>query len=213
MVLSTEEIKNIKQMLASLPESERQVKINKIISKLSPEELKQLQGGGQQCAFCLMVEGKIGVKKVYEDEKCVAVLDIHPATKGHVILIPKEHHELLTQMEEKETQQVFLVANKLSEILIETLNAQGINIFAANGPAAGQKAPHAFISLIPRFENDGVSFNLNQKEVTEEELTETQNTINKKPLWINKKEEVEVIKKPSLDEGMNEFFRRFRRIP
>jgi len=63
---------------------------------MSPEQIAELQK--QNCIFCHIVSGKVSSKKIYEDEKCVALLDINPANPGHILLIPKEHYTLMALM-------------------------------------------------------------------------------------------------------------------
>lgn len=186
---------------------------------MAPQEfqgIKQTEGEAVQCLFCYMVEGRMPVKKVYEDENCLAILDIRPATKGHTLVIPKKHYELLVLMEEKDAQRLFAKANQIAATLLETLNAQGINMLVADGPAAGQKAPHGIIHLIPRFENDGVTLSWKPGETSEEELSKTQEMLLKKTVFLKKKEEIHVIKEePKIEkwEDVERFMKKLRRIP
>jgi len=89
MPLTQEKIAKIREELSNYPEEEREEKLKELLSQLDPEELKELEG--QQCVFCLISEGKIKSNKVYEDSEFLAVLDINPANKGHVLLFPKKH--------------------------------------------------------------------------------------------------------------------------
>jgi len=131
---------------------EQRKQLEEKIKNMSPEELKQFQK--QQCVFCQIVAGKIPSKKVYEDDKCIAVLDINPAAKGHLLIMPKEHYTIMPQIPEKEMAHLFLVSKHLSQIILKTLKVSGTNIFVANGPAAGQRAQHFMLHLIPRKEGD-----------------------------------------------------------
>jgi histidine triad (HIT) family protein len=121
----------------------------------------------QQCIFCQIIEDKVSSKKVYEDEHCLAILDINPANPGHVLLMPKEHHSVLPLMPEALTAHLFNVARRISQVQISVLKADGTNIFAANGAAAGQRSPHAMIHIIPRKEKDNITvFNLPKNEMS-----------------------------------------------
>ncbi|MBW2972315.1 HIT domain-containing protein [Candidatus Woesearchaeota archaeon] len=120
-----------------------------------PEQTEDLQR--QQCIFCHIVSGKISSRKVYEDEKCLAILDINPANPGHVLILPKEHHPIMPMMHDSEVAHLFKIARRISKAQIRGLNADGTNIFIANGAAAGQKAPHFMIHVIPRKEKDGIT--------------------------------------------------------
>ncbi len=124
------------------------------IKNMSPEELKEFQK--QQCIFCQIIAGKIPSKKVYEDDKCMAVMDINPATIGHVLLLPKEHYSIMPQIPEEEIGHLFMAAKHISHVMLKKLKVEGTNIFAANGPAAGQKAQHFMIHIIPRRDGDGI---------------------------------------------------------
>ncbi len=109
-----------------------------------------------ECIFCSIVTGKIPGKKVYEDEVCIAVLDIKPANLGQILLIPKKHYQIFPQVPKSERDLMVKVAKKISTGMLQT-GAEGINIFIANGEAAGQKSPHMLIHIIPRTQGDGVT--------------------------------------------------------
>ncbi len=133
---------------------EQQKELEEKLKSMSPEEIMQLQK--QQCIFCQIIAGKIPSKKIYEDEKVFVVLDINPAAKGHVLLLPKEHYAIMPQVPDKDLGHYFLVARSFSHVLLKTLQASGTSIFIANGLAAGQKAQHFILHIIPRKEGDGL---------------------------------------------------------
>lgn len=114
----------------------------------------------QQCVFCHIASGKIPAKKVYEDDKVTAVLDINPATPGHVLVIPKEHVSVMPQMSEELVVHIGMISKQLSFALIRALKIEGTSVFVANGVAAGQRAPHFLLHIIPRSANDGVALQL-----------------------------------------------------
>jgi histidine triad (HIT) family protein len=148
------------------------------IKNMSPEQLAELQK--QNCIFCHIISGKIPAKKVYEDEHCLAILDINPATKGHLLLFPKEHYMILPQVPEDIIKHLGKTSKNLSKISIKALGATGTNIFIANGAVAGQRAPHLIIHIIPRFEGDNVScFELPEREIRTEDLNNIQNALAK----------------------------------
>lgn len=130
------------------------------LRKMSPEELREFQRS--QCIFCHIKTGKIPSKKVYEDDHVFAILDINPAAPGHVLLMPKDHYMILPQIPEEVVKHLFTTAKKISHALLRGLTAQGTNVFVANGYAAGQKAQHFILHVIPRKENDGLSFALRE---------------------------------------------------
>ena len=138
------------------------------IKNMSPEELKEFQK--TQCIFCQIISGKVQAKKIFEDERTIAILDINPANPGHVLLFPKEHYTVMPQVPEGEIAHIFVVAKELSNVILRSLEARGTNIIVANGPAAGQKAQHFMVHIIPRKENDNIKFDLPQKQIPEDEL-------------------------------------------
>ena len=147
------------------------------IKHMSPEELREFQK--QQCIFCQIIAGKVPAKKVYEDEKCIGVLDINPAAKGHVLIMPKEHYAIMPQIPDKEIGHLFLVSKYLSQAMLKVMKVPGTMVYVANGLAAGQKAQHFMVHLIPRTGNDGIKFELPQKALAEDELQKMSSILSK----------------------------------
>jgi len=181
------------QLKQLTPEQRKQ--LEEKLKNMTPEQLKELQK--QQCIFCQIVSGKIPSKKLYEDEFVLAILDINPAARGHVLLLPKEHYSLLPQMPEKEIGHLYLTAKKLSQVLLKALRADGTTLFLANGAVAGQRAPHVMLHLIPRKEGDG-GFPLQEKileksawETAKEAIREKLGGLQKEEKSEEKKEEDE----------------------
>jgi histidine triad (HIT) family protein len=149
------------------------------LKAMSPEQLKELQK--QQCIFCQIISGKVNSRKIYEDDSCIAILDINPANPGHALIMPKEHHSIMPLMPENEIEHLFLVAKRISMAQIRVLKADGTNMFIANGAAAGQKAPHFMIHLIPRKENDKITaLNLSKNELDKADAEKLRNTLQQK---------------------------------
>lgn len=124
------------------------------LRKMSPEELKDYQK--QQCIFCRMVNGEIPAKKLYEDERVFAILDINPAAAGHVLVIPKDHVMVLQQMSDDDVGHIIAISRSFSQAFLQVLRSEGSTILVASGQAAGQRAQHAMVHVIPRKEGDGV---------------------------------------------------------
>ncbi len=124
------------------------------LKSMSPDQIAQLQK--EQCIFCSIISGKIPAKKIYEDKLMVAILDINPAAKGHLLLIPKNHYMILPHVPDSELAHLFLVAQKLSQSVLRTFKVGGTTIFIANGQVAGQRAQHVMVHVIPRKEGDKV---------------------------------------------------------
>jgi len=138
------------------------------LKNMSPEEIAEMQK--KNCIFCHIVSGKVPSKKIYEDDKCIGILDINPASPGHILLIPKTHYVIMPQIPEEEIGYLFKVAKIMSSKLLSILKVAGTNIFVANGAVAGQKAPHFMIHIIPRNEGDGLNFSLSENDVNPDEL-------------------------------------------
>lgn len=170
------------------------------IKKMSPEELREFQK--KQCIFCHIVAGKVQAKKVYEDNQCLGILDINPANPGHVLLLPKEHYSIMPQLPEDILKHLAMAAKAISSAQLKALEATGTNILVANGPAAGQKAQHFMIHVIPRKENDDIGFNVPQRKMDEKSLSQIQAAITKK-MGVEIKEEKHVPKpaKPKVVEA------------
>ncbi len=139
------------------------------IENLSPEQIQELQK--QNCIFCSIASGKIPSKKIYEDDVCIAFLDINPANPGHVLLAPKKHYQILPQAPDAEVAHMFTIAKYISHAALRTANAKGTTIFVANGALAGQRAPHVIIHIIPRDVNDGITaLTIPEKKASDEEI-------------------------------------------
>lgn len=133
-------------------------------------ELGTPQPEAPSCPFCLISEGKIDAKIVYSDDRFFGVLDINPANPGHVLLFPKFHYASFADMSDDLASRMFVTAKKLCAVLVETLHAKGFNIFLAEGQIAGQNVPHVLLHLIPRYDQDGLSFFWKSKTLSEEDM-------------------------------------------
>lgn len=164
------------------------------ISKMSPEELREFQK--QQCVFCHIIAGKVQSKKIYEDDKCIAVLDINPANPGHMLVLPKEHYSIMPQIPEDEVGYYFKVAKALSQASLKALQSHGTTIFVANGVAAGQKAQHFMIHVIPRVENDNVGLEIPHNRISEDDLNKVRKLLAEKLGAV----EAEIVEEPKKEE-------------
>ncbi|MCK5107697.1 MAG: HIT domain-containing protein [Nanoarchaeota archaeon] len=148
------------------------------IKNMSPEELKEFQK--QQCIFCHIVSGKVPSKKIYEDNKCIAILDINPANIGHILLLPKEHYMIMPQVPDEIMAHLAIISKQLSNTCLKAFQCQGTNIFVANGLVAGQKAQHFMIHVIPRFDGDDLNFTLPENPLTEAQLKQIRDMLRQK---------------------------------
>jgi histidine triad (HIT) family protein len=133
----------------------------------------------QECIFCHIIAGRTAAKKVYEDDKFVAILDINPANPGHMLVIPKEHYAVMPQIPDEELSQLSFVTKALSNACIKSLGARGTTIFAANGIAAGQRASHFMMHIIPRMPNDGVKMILPEHQIPSQQMDQIKVKISK----------------------------------
>lgn len=183
-------------------QEETQEELMERVNKMSPEELLEFQKS--RCIFCQIITGKVQSKKVYEDEYVVAVLDINPANPGHILLMPKEHHSIMPQVPEEVLAHLFIVAKKLSQVALKAIGAKGTNILIQNGIAAGQKAQHFMVHLIPRKDNDGLKLNIERKTISDSDYNTVKEKLTKR---INEifgiKEEPAKIEKAIKDEGIS----------
>lgn len=210
--LSEDQVKEINE-IAKLSPDEQKSRLQDFLKTLTPEQiefLKKQRVVGEQCPFCLIVEKKIPAKIVYEDGKVLAVLDINPANKGHVLVIPKTHYQFLSQMSDEDIGYIFKIANNLSKVILEVLKAEGINIFVADGEAAGQRAPHTLIHVIPRFSGDNINLIWEGKKLGEEEMSEVEKAIKEKITPLKIEEEAPKVEETSVEE---EDYKEEERIP
>lgn len=107
------------------------------------------------CVFCKIIKGEIPSAKLYEDENVFVFLDIGPINKGHTIVVPKEHHETLTDMPDELAGEVTKAVKKIAIAIKKAMDIEGYNIQQNNGKTSGQLVPHYHVHIIPRLENDG----------------------------------------------------------
>jgi len=133
-----------------------------------------------KCIFCAIADGSNPSAKIYEDDKIICVLDIFPASKGHLLVIPKEHLIFSTQMNSELSSHVFNFSNQVAALIYEAMGAEGTNILVSNGAVAGQKVGHVVVHIIPRYKDDKVNISWESKQINEEELKDTLGKISSK---------------------------------
>ena len=129
------------------------------------------------CIFCKIANGEIPSTTLYEDEDFRVILDLGPATRGHALLLPKNHFANLFELDDETAQKAILVAKKMAGKMKDALGADGFNLVQNNGEAAGQTVFHFHMHLIPRYVNDGQKILWTPGESTPEELEEVRRTI------------------------------------
>lgn len=123
------------------------------------------------CIFCKIAGGEIPTNAIYEDNDHKVILDMSPATKGHALILPKEHFKNIYEMPEERVAGAFRLAKKMAETMTDKLGADGFNIVQNNNEIAGQTVFHFHIHLIPRYEGDGQVVGWRPGESTPEELS------------------------------------------
>lgn len=111
----------------------------------------------EDCIFCKIANGVFGSATVYEDDDFRAVLDIAPAAKGHVLILPKKHMANLFEIDADVAAKALGVASRIAAAQKKALGCDGINLLQNNGEAAGQSVFHLHIHLIPRYNGDEVT--------------------------------------------------------
>ena len=124
------------------------------------------------CIFCKLSNGDIPTNALYEDDVVKVIFDLNPASKGHVLILPKNHFDDIYSMDDATAAHVFQVAVKVAKAMKETLGCEGLNIVQNNGEIAGQTVFHFHMHLIPRYEGDGVGLNWTPGNLSDEDKEE-----------------------------------------
>jgi histidine triad (HIT) family protein len=106
------------------------------------------------CLFCKIVAGEIPGTKVDEDERTVAFMDINPATRGHLLVVPREHSKNLLEIGEEDLDACLRTAQRMAARVTERLGADGVNLLNSCGSAGWQTVFHFHVHVIPRYEGD-----------------------------------------------------------
>lgn len=105
------------------------------------------------CIFCKIAAGEIPSRKIYEDSDLIAIMDLNPTSKGHSLIIPKEHCTNIYDIDEDIAAKVMKTAKKLATKMTVALNCDGFNLLQNNGETAGQTMFHFHMHLIPRYKD------------------------------------------------------------
>jgi histidine triad (HIT) family protein len=137
------------------------------LKNMSSEEISELQK--QNCIFCKIANKEIPAKIIHEDADTICILDINPASEGHILVYPKKHYMIMPHVPDDVLSKLFKNVKLMSNTLLKALQCRGTTIFVANGVAAGQKAPHVLVHVFPRRENDGL-VKLPEYEMSDEQI-------------------------------------------
>jgi len=130
------------------------------------------------CIFCKLANGEIPTATLYEDDDFRVILDTNPASKGHALILPKEHYANLYELDDGIAAKVLPLAKKMVTKLTDILHCDGFNLMQNNGEAAGQTVFHFHMHLIPRMKGDEVGLKWKMGELTDadrDELVEKMN--------------------------------------
>ncbi len=119
------------------------------------------------CIFCKIANGEIPSATLYEDDDFRVILDLGPASKGHALILPKEHYPNLYELPDELAEKVILLAKRMIVKMTEVLKCDGFNVVQNNGACAGQTVFHFHMHLIPRYEDDHAGFGWNVGELSD----------------------------------------------
>ena len=108
------------------------------------------------CIFCDILAGRAPASIVYRDEQCTAFMDIQPVNPGHVLVIPNRHAASLAELDEASAAHLLPVAQRIAAAVRQSgVRCEGVNLFLADGEAAGQEVFHVHLHVFPRYHGDG----------------------------------------------------------
>lgn len=131
------------------------------------------------CIFCKIANGDIPSKTLFEDDQFRVILDLGPATKGHALILPKNHFANLYELPEEVAADVMKLAKKMATTMTDKLGADGFNLVQNNGEVAGQTVFHYHLHLIPRYKEDGQKIGWKPQSPSQEELEAIKDQITK----------------------------------
>jgi histidine triad (HIT) family protein len=127
------------------------------------------------CIFCKIVQGEIPASKVFENDNVVAFLDIGQVTKGHTLVIPKDHKANIFELPEETAANLFSAVPNIARALKQAFNPVGLNVVNNNGELAGQSVFHVHLHLIPRYgdgDGFGAVWKMHEGDYTQQERDE-----------------------------------------
>lgn len=120
-----------------------------------------------ECIFCKIANGEIPSATLYEDEKFRVILDVNPVSKGHALILPKEHADNLYELSDETASEVLVLAKKVATKMSQVLDCEGLNLVQNNGEAAGQTVFHFHMHIVPRYKGDGVKIGGKQGKLSD----------------------------------------------
>ena len=108
------------------------------------------------CPFCKMIKHELTHVVVQEDNDILAIMDLYPATLGHILVLPKEHIETIYTMPVEIGARIMITAMVIAKVIKQKLSPDGLNLIQANETAAGQTVAHFHLHIVPRYKNDAI---------------------------------------------------------
>lgn len=136
----------------------------------------------ENCVFCKIIAGIIPSTTVYEDDDFKAIMDISPAAKGHVIILPKKHVSNIYEMDDEIASKILIVAKKIATAVKDEFQCAGLNLLQNNGEAAGQTVFHYHMHIIPRKQGDKVTVTWEAGSYQDGEAAQIANALKKRIL-------------------------------
>ena len=133
----------------------------------------------QDCIFCRIISGEIPSTTIYENSKFKVIMDIAPANKGHVLILPKEHYDNIYDIDTATAGELFELAVMTARALKSVLDCDGMNILQNNGTVAGQTVFHFHMHIIPRYEGDTVNIGWKELSYDDGEMEQLREAIRK----------------------------------
>jgi histidine triad (HIT) family protein len=124
----------------------------------------------EDCIFCKIVAGEIPAERVDEDEHTIAFMDLNPWTRGHALVIPREHSRNLYEIGEAELARAAAASKRLALRMKERLGCDGVNLINSCEPAAWQTVFHFHVHVIPRYDDDPLQLPTRPREASPDEL-------------------------------------------
>lgn len=131
----------------------------------------------ENCIFCKIANGEIPSRTLYEDDDFRIILDLAPATKGHALILPKNHYKNLYEIADETAAKVLPLAKKMAVTMTERLGCDGFNLIQNNNEVAGQTVFHFHMHLIPRYHNDNQNLVMKANKMSDEELDAVKNKV------------------------------------
>ena len=153
----------------------------------------------ENCIFCKIAGKKIPSKEVYEDSLVMGVLDINPASKGHVIIIPKKHYNNLYEIPQEEFLGYVSVARAVGYAILLALAPNNVELLYTKELTKGTVTPHALIHLLPRYDDDSINHVWQPQKLEESDFTAIANAIKSAIERVKTTEPVK-LEKPAVEE-------------